>query len=618
MFKKNVALVFVFLMIGSQLAHAGTGDASGSMNVVQNLLDKFSTNSANWIKITQVVALKVFGTLAMIEIALKMRKVVLSGGEEGPIRIAGILMTSLMTWGFFLWAMQDPATVLGGIVKGFAQLGGSASGLGALNPSQMIGAGIDIALIINNAVSTWTALTSPSVGFVTGFTEICVVAGFGILGLQMFAAMLHYYLLLACAPILLAGGALSFTRDWAIKQFQGAVSTGIKIFVIYLIAGIVTSFVPDFKTAVQTGGVDNMAPLLGMLAAGILIVFLGFFAPSVASAIMGGTSSMSANEMAGFGASVAGAAVMGAGVALGGAQMLGKAATSGASAMGGLSNAAGSLGSMLGNATSAGGSMKEAFSTGPGGGSSGATSGAMDMAKRVGGDLPSGMSPISPQSKALLGDSGGGSGSNGSSGGGDKMPSTGIPAQGSQTAPSGAPSSGASNNPASGSSAQGTSGASGASGSSTHGSSGVPGTPGSSTQGASGVSANSTQKASTASGGTGASSGGGADSSGSVGGSAHPGDVDASQQANGAQDSNAAGTPSPAAGTASAGDASNAAIGGNQSQAPQSDADNGQKPPSKTQKARDFLDKTQQHANSVKGFIPEASSGGTMHINMQD
>jgi len=590
MLKKNLAAAFLFSVLGLQLAHAGTADASASMHVMQDLLDKFNQNSANWITITKSVALKVFGTLALIELSLKMRKVVLSGGEEGPIRIAGILMTSLMTWGFFLWAMQDPATALGSIVKGFAQLGGSASGMGTLNPSQMIGAGIDIALTINNAVSTWTALTSPSVGFVTGFTELCVIAGFGILGLQMFAAMLHYYLLLACAPILLAGGALSFTRDWAIKQFQGAVATGVKVFVIYLIAGIVTSFIPDFKTAVQTGGVDNMAPLLGMLAAGILILFLGFLAPSVASAIMGGTSSMSANEMAGFGASVGGAAVMGAGMALAGGQMLGKAASAGGAAMGGLSNAAGSLGSVLGNAMSAGGSMKEAFSTSSGGGG-GATSGAMDMAKRVGGDLPSGMSPISPQSKALLGGDGGGSGTGGSGGsvGGDKAPTTGMPQQGAQSAPS-------SNASSAGGSSSGGRSASAATGQA------------SSTTGNAGSAGNTSGAGEAGSAASSSGSGGAENAASGAGDAGHPADVDASQEAGG---------QSPAA-AAPGGDARNAAIGGDQSQAPQSDSNNGPKPPSKTQKARDLLGATQQHLNSAKGFIPEAHSGGTLHINMQE
>lgn len=406
--KKYLPFLALALILLPDLAFA-TSDASRQMQVMQDLLDKFAQNGKTWVSATQNAATSVFGVLALVEIALKMRKVVLSGGEEGPIRIVGILMTSLMTWGFFMWAMTNPEFVLGNIVHGFEKLGGQASGMGTLNPSQMIGVGIDLAIQVNNGVSTWTAVTNPAVGLTASITELCVIAGFSILGLQMFASLLHYYLLLACAPILLAGGALSFTRDWAIKQFQGAVTTGVKIFVIYLIAGVVTSFIPDFKSALENSGLDNMAPVLGMLAAAILILFLGFFAPSIASAIMGGTNSMSANEMAGFGASVGGAVALGAGLGLGGAQMAGSMLGKGAQGLGALGNMSDSLGSALGHMSSGGGAMKEALATGSnvGGQAASQASRSVEAAKRVGGDLPSGMTPSSAESRSLMGESAG-------------------------------------------------------------------------------------------------------------------------------------------------------------------------------------------------------------------
>ncbi|WP_434716385.1 P-type conjugative transfer protein TrbL [Paraburkholderia sp. A3RO-2L] len=394
--KKNLLLFAALALLLPGLAHATT-DGTQQLQIMQSLLDKMQSAGKDWVTVTQGAALNVFGTLALVEMFMKMRKVVLSGGEEGPVRIIGILLTSMMTWGFFLWAIQNPDFVLGNIIHGFEALGGKASGLGALNPSQMIGAGVDIAGQISNGTSTWAMIGDPAIGIAVVFTELLIVMGFAVLGLQMFAALLHYYLLLACAPILLAGGALSFTRDWAIKQFQGAVATGVKIFVIYVIAGVVSSFVPQFQASINESTTGNMGPLLALMAAGVLILFLGFFAPSVASAIMGGTSSMSANEMAAFGASVGGAAAMGAGAVLGGAQMAGNLLGKGSQGMGALSNMAGNIGNALGQATSSGGSMKESLSTAGGGAGS-----AIDAAKRVGGDMPSGMSPATPQSKALM------------------------------------------------------------------------------------------------------------------------------------------------------------------------------------------------------------------------
>ncbi|WP_178391883.1 P-type conjugative transfer protein TrbL [Caballeronia sordidicola] len=572
MLKQKISWLLLIVAFVPLLAHAQAIDAKAQLGVMENILSKFSDNAAKWTAATQTVGLRVFAVLALIEISLKMRKVVLSGGEEGIIRIAGILMTSLMTWGFFLWAMNAPATILGSIVLGFEKLGGVASGMGTLNPTQMIGAGVDLALQMNNSASAWKLLTDPGVAFVVAITEILTIGAFGILGIQMFAALLHYWLLLACAPILLAGGALSFTRDWAIKQFQGAVATGVKIFVIYLVAGVVTEFIPEFKAIIKSGGAQNMAPLLGMCASGIVILFLAFFAPSIASAIMGGTASINGNELAGFGASVAAGGVAAAGMAFGGVaggvSLAGKAGDM----LGRMGEGAGNLGSALGNLTSAGGNMKEAFSTSAGGGGR-ATSGAMDMAKRVGGDLPSGMSPISQQSKALLGGDGGGSGS-GSSGGGSKAPTTGVPQQGSQSSPSSNTSSAAS-------------------GSSTTRSASAP----------------SSQAASV---------GGNAGSSGITSGAGDSGNSTA-QSVDGSRQTPTSGESAPpiqpGVTQLQSGDATTASIGGNTipSSAP---------PQSKIQQianaGKTASDAVGKKLHAAKGFIPEQNASGTLHINMSE
>ncbi|MCW3587402.1 P-type conjugative transfer protein TrbL [Burkholderia cenocepacia] len=654
--RKNLVAFGGAALLLPQLAYA-TADASGQMQVMQSLLDRFAQNGRAWMNATDSVALSVFGTLALIELALKMRKVVLSGGEEGPIRVIGVLINSILTWGFFLWAMKNPEFVLGNIVHGFEKLGGKASGMGTLNPSQMIGAGIDIAIQINNGVSSWTALTSPSVGFTASFTELAVIAGFAILGLQMFACLLHYYLLLACAPILLAGGALSFTRDWAVKQFQGSVATGVKIFVIYLIAGVVTSFVPDFKNALNTGGLDNIAPLLGMLAAGVLIMFLGFLAPSVASAIMGGTSSMSANEMAGFGASVGGAAAMGLGMAVGGGALAAGLMSKGVQGLGGLSNAAGALGNALGQMSSGGGVMKEALSTG--GGLGGQGSSPIDTAKRVGGDMPSGLTPSTSESKALMNQpaddtrkapatDSGAKGGEGSAEGSGK-PSDGASGQNADTPAS--EQQGAVPQPSSGSSGSGgaaqqpvpqvppaalsavSSGAGGAPAAGTGAApqqaravapGAAPTSGGSSAVSSSEALTNDARSAahpsSSETGGTPASSGG---EVGQAGPTPSATGAQGAGQAAAAADSgpkapdgvHSQATAGPGAGERSTptGDASNASISGNQN-------DRGPDPqkPSRTQKVRDMLDTTHRHFDSAKGFIPDAHNNGSLHINIQE
>lgn len=265
---------------------AATGQATLSIN---GLLDGFTNQASHWTTVTTDAGVRLLGILAVIDLSLALYKKALQSDKEITGLIA-IIVRWIITVGFFLWCIQNAASILGSIPKSFETLAGQASGLGALNPSQMFMKGLNLATSLASSVSVLNAVLNPFISLITATACLCLVLAFTVLAFQMFAALVHVYILIGVAPILLAGGGLSFTREWAISQFKGAVSTGVNILVIYLIAGVVTSFIPGFQAAIDGASLTNIAPVLTIFGAGFLILLLAFKAPSIASAIMSGNS----------------------------------------------------------------------------------------------------------------------------------------------------------------------------------------------------------------------------------------------------------------------------------------------------------------------------------------
>jgi type IV secretion system protein TrbL len=147
--------------------------------------------------------------------------------------------------------------------------------------------------------------------------------------------------------------------------------------VIYLIAGVVVTYIPSFQAALTNGGITNITPLLVMVGAAFLISFLAWKAPTIASAIMNGTTSVNSSDMASFGMSMAaagaaaaagtvGAAQGAASVAKGAAGMAGKGIDVAKSLFGGLGGGAGSISAAGGG----GGMNRDSLGGMPGGNAS--------------------------------------------------------------------------------------------------------------------------------------------------------------------------------------------------------------------------------------------------------
>lgn len=296
--------------------------------MMDSIINEYQSASVQWANVARAASLQLFGSLALIELSVWAAKKLISGEADGFSMVAG-LMWKIIIWGFFMWMMNASQDVITAIINSFSRLGQLGSGLAGLTPSSLIDQGMTTAAKIAGAQSFFDAITNPFASFVGGLSILALILAHVIMAGHMFMVQIEVNILIAAAPVMLAGGALSFTREWAVNILKGAVALGVKTFVIYLIAGVAMKVAPMLADKIAAASLVDFILLAEVFGAAALFILLAVKIPGIASMLLSGTPSLSANDGI---AMAAGAVAGGAAVATAGAAALGGA---GAAAIGG-------------------------------------------------------------------------------------------------------------------------------------------------------------------------------------------------------------------------------------------------------------------------------------------
>lgn len=175
------------------------------------------------------------------------------------------------------------------------------------------------------------SITSPST-YALILVGVIIVICYALMAMQILMIKCESYIMLNAGIIILALGAFSMTRQYAINFMRYVLSVAVKLYVMQLIIGIAFSFVDEFtKTSIQ------MTDLTVVLGASVVMLGLIRCIPDICAGIIQGQHVSSGNALAGAVASVGGG-VTGAGAAIMGSASAGaaiKAAASEAGAAGG-------------------------------------------------------------------------------------------------------------------------------------------------------------------------------------------------------------------------------------------------------------------------------------------
>jgi type IV secretion system protein TrbL len=294
----------------------------------------------------------VLAALAAIDIVLFGFWMALGGSDN----LAAVIK-KLLFLGFWLWFTTSFQTNASAFMHSLVKAGGIAGGnAGAesllLDPSQIAGLGLQATAPLAESLQGITYHLGDMLVF--GLSYIFIMLSFVAMGLQVFLAVLEYYLLVTVVAILVPFGIFAPTKFLAEKAIAAVVGAGIKLMVLAL---LLSSLAPLLSQVRFAGSEIKLNELWAVLATTLTYAYLVWHVPGTIAGALAGSPSLSATSVAqnASGALMGAAALAGGGVAA--ARLASGAATSAASVGSrALGNAAGGWSSTASAAEKAGGS----------------------------------------------------------------------------------------------------------------------------------------------------------------------------------------------------------------------------------------------------------------------
>ncbi len=278
-----VVLLALALAVPARAAGAAAGepgvprqqDAAG---VVDGLVLDYETAAAGWLARIVPLAERTFALLATLELAVS--GIWWALGRDGLDAALAALLRKFMLLSFlfsliYLFPLWVPA-----ITRGFEAAGQSATGTTAVNPSQLLDLGITIASNLLLAVGNAGFLTDPTGNIVASATALLVVLAYAGIAAQICMTLVETYIVLTGGALFLGFASFRGTAPFAEGYLLYAFQTGVRVYLLYLLAGVGTALSRQWVVLSLTpagAGGQPPAPSLTLdfqLLAGALILCL--------------------------------------------------------------------------------------------------------------------------------------------------------------------------------------------------------------------------------------------------------------------------------------------------------------------------------------------------------
>lgn len=294
------------------------------------------------------------GTLVGIEIVLVGLWWSLGGNEH-----VVTLFKKILFIGFWIWITVQFPTIAKAFVDSLIRAGLVAGGRPGdlqilLDPSRIAGYGLNASEALAKALDGVGWDIGDAIIF--GLSYLILMGAFFAIAIQVFLAVLEYYLLLAVVGVLMPFGVLPQTKFLAEKAIAAIVSSGVKLMVLAFLLSVVE---PTLSGIHFSGPEIKLNELFAVILTTGAIAFLAWNAPGMAAGLLAGSPSLSA---AGAAQGATAGAMLASGVVGGLVGATRSAATVAGNAVTGASKAAGvaSAGATLGSAAAGGGKLAAA------------------------------------------------------------------------------------------------------------------------------------------------------------------------------------------------------------------------------------------------------------------
>lgn len=345
------------------VAFKASAAAPPDVGVLDNLVGQYKQASTGWFNVLYGYAQVLFGLLAAIEFTWAAAKWVLE--KDSMQSWMAALVRKIMSVGFFFTLLIKSPTWIPAIIDSLVQAGQTAGNTGPLSPSNVVSTGVDCAFQIMQSLSNLGLLDQIAIGLMADACALAIMGAFLYVAIHLAVALIESYIAISANVLFLGFGGSSWTTDFPSKVLNYAFSTGVKLFMMYLIIGLGMQETANWASALAATNLGNNYINICMYVGcgSIFFAYIAIKIPALASSLLSGTPTMTAGEALSTGAGMLASAAAIASLGVNGKSIFGaaKAGQNGsgpggspalAAASGGsISNAAG-----LGFGSSSGGS----------------------------------------------------------------------------------------------------------------------------------------------------------------------------------------------------------------------------------------------------------------------
>ncbi len=293
-------------------AQNATSDVGGTFQQVQ-------TAANAWIPAIMAAATRLFYLLAAIDFAWSAPSFL---RESDFMGLFLSLIKKLLVISFFYAVLVNGQTWIPAIVNSFITIGTNATGLSAAqSPSDIMAQGIQICSDLFDKVNGANLLTQTGAALTTILMIVMVFASYLIIVLHYIVTKLEAIIVMTAGYIFLGFAGSRWTMPYFERYISLAISTGVRLMLIYLMLGVFKTVSQNWVTAMDSYTPDQPAlQIFPTLASMLLFAFASWMIPKMAGSIASGSLGLGGADIVNAGAAAAtGAALAVATVASGGA-----------------------------------------------------------------------------------------------------------------------------------------------------------------------------------------------------------------------------------------------------------------------------------------------------------
>jgi type IV secretion system protein TrbL len=256
---------------------------------LQNFITALSGAYGN----VQGAANSLLGILIGIEVVLLGLWTALGGGDN----VVGVFKRILHI-GAWVWIVREYPTLAKDlrdslIHAGMLAGGGSGDVSLLMDPSRLAGYGLDATAPLTQKLAD-LGVTDVSDLLVFGFGYLAIMACFFVMAINVFLAVLEYYVFAALAGIFLPFGLLAPTKFLADRAIGAVVAASVKLMVL----GLVVTIIDPVLASIHFGGPEiTFNELWSVFLTVCALMFLCWKAPSLAGALLGGAPHLGSDHL---------------------------------------------------------------------------------------------------------------------------------------------------------------------------------------------------------------------------------------------------------------------------------------------------------------------------------